>query len=384
MKKKLHIEPTIILNESRLTLEWTNERGNKTEQATPKYTEVLIQNILRLVSFIYIAATYNTYINLFWAYHKNQSTNEIELKTINNPNSKMSEQQSEVIGGTAENNMPTIDAETKSQTKANRKLSLTLPLLNVIGTEALGNEHVMDVTVTQSDDQPSNCSEPPRSTPSKMKQIYESDDLFVQTIFSQTIKSTTATPTDDEFSPEYDTSHSCAAAMQSDATITTQMLASVATNTTIPNVSKYALSSIDEPIAAFTYFHQTIEADEPPHDFHESITSYSPSHGIAAHQLNAEMDVPHDVEHMDYFDGGDDNYDKNINNIDYSATFTSGRIHCHEHPDIPCNATTNSTNTLSVSDSADIDDGNDDDDDDEAESETSSLSSAPIDVSIFV
>lgn len=67
-----------------------------------------------------------------------------------------------------------------------KKLSLTLPLLDVVITDTTTNT---SKAVTSSPSQPTH--------PNKTKKFYESDDTFIQTIFSQTITSTTATPTDD-------------------------------------------------------------------------------------------------------------------------------------------------------------------------------------------
>lgn len=67
-----------------------------------------------------------------------------------------------------------------------KKLSLTLPLLNVVITDTTNNT---TKSATPSPQQP--------PLPNKTKKFYESDDAFIQTIFSQTITSTTATPTDD-------------------------------------------------------------------------------------------------------------------------------------------------------------------------------------------
>lgn len=270
----------------------------------------------------------------------------------------MSERQSELIDMSNDNvAMAATDAK---QNNANRKLSLTLPLLNVISTEIV-NSHDVAMVVTESDDQASSANER-RAATSKMKQIYESDDKFIQTIFAQTIKSTTATPTDDEFSPEFDGSHR--ASMQSNGS-SDLVKVEASTNPSIPNVSEYALSSVDEPIAAFTYFHQTIEADEPPPDFNESIINFSPSHIIPEHSNRTEMDASNSIDNDcgDYGNVGDNTdcaYNTSHTDISHNAE--------HEHTDISL------TNTISPSDSI-VDDSD--------ESETNSLSSDTMNVSIL-
>lgn len=89
-----------------------------------------------------------------------------------------------------------IMEEENSEIIKKKKLSLTLPLLNVVVTD----------TANTSNDQASNGAPTEQSDNScnKTKKFYESDDTFIQTIFSQTIKSTTATPTDDEQSYVFD------------------------------------------------------------------------------------------------------------------------------------------------------------------------------------
>lgn len=87
-----------------------------------------------------------------------------------------------------------------------KKLSLTLPLLNVVITDPSGSNAVNSpspepsaaaVTAEADEAMAADIERQPSPTNSKTKKFYESDDTFIQTIFSQTIASTTATPTDD-------------------------------------------------------------------------------------------------------------------------------------------------------------------------------------------
>lgn len=81
-----------------------------------------------------------------------------------------------------------------------KKLSLTLPLLNVVITDMTSSTSSKPVTPPPSAHQREGTSTSTASLASinsKTKKFYESDDAFIQTIFSQTITSTTATPTDE-------------------------------------------------------------------------------------------------------------------------------------------------------------------------------------------
>lgn len=312
----------------------------------------------RLTSILYIRSSYILF--LYLNHKTSQHNSRVDIGQNSQNLIAMSEQQSESINMNIDK-VAMMATDTK-QSNANRKLSLTLPLLNVISTEMVNNHDVAMVR-TQSDDQPSTANER-RAATSKMKQIYESDDKFIQTIFSQTIKSTTATPTDDEFSPEFDGSHR--ASMQSNGS-SDVVRVDASTNMNDSNVSEYALSSIDEPTAAFTYFHQTIEADEPPQDFNESITSYSPGHTAIArpHSNRTEMDASNSIDN----DCGDDGNVADNNDCANNTSHTDISHNAeHEHTDISL------TNTISPSDSIV---------DDSEESETNSLSSDTMNVSIL-
>lgn len=123
-----------------------------------------------------------------------------------------------------------------------KKMSLTLPLLNVIEMNAPTDEDFIGAQTSEN---------------SKKKSIYEADDTFIQAIFSQTIKSTTATPTDDEHSQDFDTFKNPSKSNQDDVEgATSDMINS-------PVDNKPELLS-EEPAAIYTYFHQTIEEDESP------------------------------------------------------------------------------------------------------------------------
>lgn len=162
-----------------------------------------------------------------------------------------------------------------------KKLSLTLPLLNVVVTD----------TTNPNGDSQSITPSPQTSTKltNKTKKFYESDDTFIQTIFSQTITSTTATPTDDDHSYAFeDFNGTTSADAANDSRRQSSDVLSQGGDDTptekgeLPNdeldidVNKIkidtpdALEIIDENAippeekSMFTYFHQTIEADEPP------------------------------------------------------------------------------------------------------------------------
>ncbi|XP_055313588.1 uncharacterized protein LOC129574936 isoform X3 [Sitodiplosis mosellana] len=168
-----------------------------------------------------------------------------------------------------------------------KKLSLTLPLLNVIVTNAVNEEGQDDTTVAvkqkaAGEKMAANDSVKLEVTgvdggsgstssgeSSKMKKIYESDDTFIQAIFSQTIKSTTATPTDDEPSQDFGEAfkQSSTKTSQDDNDAETDTVA-IATSDKIEHVptDDQSESTSKEPAAIYTYFHQTIEEDDSPDD----------------------------------------------------------------------------------------------------------------------
>lgn len=166
-----------------------------------------------------------------------------------------------------------------------KKLSLTLPLLNVIVTNAANeeeqNDMVIATTTKQNNEEKTEANDSIKlevsgGESSKMKKIYESDDTFIQTIFSQTIKSTTATPTDDEpslgFADAFKQSTSSAKTSQDDNDADAVSVNSAATSdvTNVPADDK-SESISKEPAAIYTYFHQTIEEDDSPDDLYTDL-----------------------------------------------------------------------------------------------------------------
>lgn len=181
-----------------------------------------------------------------------------------------------------------------------KKLSLTLPLLNVIATNAVNDEEQDDTTAitvaakqNDADNDVVDGNEVANNEAiklevtgvdgdgggggggggsggssvesNKMKKIYESDDTFIQAIFSQTIKSTTATPTDDE--PNHDFSEafkqaSIKSSQDDDDANDAEDIAITSDKTENRPTDDQSESSTNEPAAIYTYFHQTIEEDD--------------------------------------------------------------------------------------------------------------------------
>lgn len=146
------------------------------------------------------------------------------------------------------------DADTNTSTDTNikygekKKLSLTLPLLNVVLTNTISED---DDTANENGDNATGVNVANESN--KKKKIYESDDTFIQTIFSQTIKSTTATPTDDEPSQSFEALKQPLKSSTDDNDATTSDTANGGDD-----------GKTDEPAAIYTYFHQTIDEDDSP------------------------------------------------------------------------------------------------------------------------
>lgn len=179
-----------------------------------------------------------------------------------------------------------------------KKLSLTLPLLNVIVTNAVNEEEQDDTVIdaatttatvatdvavdgiakqkTDDNDEKKIVNDSTKLEVSgssgesnKMKKIYESDDTFIQAIFSQTIKSTTATPTDDEPSQVFDDAFKSSTKSSQDDTDTMDATAQAAAITSDDKpgpVDDNSESISKEPAAIYTYFHQTIEQDDDSPD----------------------------------------------------------------------------------------------------------------------
>lgn len=150
-----------------------------------------------------------------------------------------------------------------------KKMSLTLPLLNVTNPVSQDdNDNIEKATNDSEQSETINES-------NKKKKIYEADDTFIQAIFSQTIKSTTATPTDDE------PSHVSDVVVANDDKITSKSKPTQetspdeiydATEVTIDepidipsmDTQPKCAVNVEEPAAVYTYFHQTIEEDDSP------------------------------------------------------------------------------------------------------------------------
>lgn len=186
-----------------------------------------------------------------------------------------------------------------------KKLSLTLPLLSVIDTA--GSAHTSGnaiVAVEATSPNGSTAAAAPSSAPTsscKIKKIYESDDTFIQTIFSQTIKSTTATPTDDDPSYTFEDFHGArirgsmsSQRTKSDSLMTddtpvekldvpidgmspytvlktsffdkrlseTSDIVCIDDGTTAETAPASPPPSAENPTESFAYFHQTIDEDE--------------------------------------------------------------------------------------------------------------------------
>lgn len=184
------------------------------------------------------------------------------------------------------NGDPIMDEE-NSEIIKRKKLSLTLPLLNI--TDTAGAAHTSGDAAS-----PNGTAALSASSSCKIKKIYESDDTFIQTIFSQTIKSTTVTPTDDDPSYAFEDFHGTrirgsisSQQTKSDSLLTDDtpvekldMQLEGLSPSTIVKTSFFdkrlsETSEIilldgntsppsDKPTETFAYFHQTIDEDEPP------------------------------------------------------------------------------------------------------------------------
>lgn len=195
-----------------------------------------------------------------------------------------------------------------------KKLSLTLPLLNVVLMTTTTN------TTTGTDDDDDETDNHEKAThdseqsemigneSNKKKKIFESDDTFMQAIFSQTIKSTTATPTDDEPSQGFDacakvasgttaiaatdemtemaaaapkSANAITSASQNEMDIPNENSGIDMPSTKIDMKSPKSQYNKDEPAAIYTYFHQTIDEDDSPDlDVKSKITTYSPTNTL--------------------------------------------------------------------------------------------------------
>lgn len=204
-----------------------------------------------------------------------------------------------------------IDNDIKYDDK--KRLSLTLPLLNVEYTMA-ANEKPIDSSINAA--QMENAVETMQAS-NKMKKIYESDDVFIQTIFSQTIKSTTATPSDDEpsqgfdpfkrlpSSPSQDEFKTCESPTKKRDPNETDDVFEVAKVISIHDPSEseepnepHEPNVSNEPM--FAYFHQTIEEDDPTNDLKdfndtppELITNSNPINILT--NVDVDVDIAHGI-----------------------------------------------------------------------------------------
>lgn len=147
-----------------------------------------------------------------------------------------------------------------------KKMSLTLPLLNVIFTNTVSEEEGGNTNTSNHESTNDSGTLDAANESNKKKKIYESDDTFIQTIFSQTIKSTTATPTEDEPSQCFD-AFKQSKSSHDDIEGTTSDTVDVQTDTKTELINQ-------EPAALYTYFHQTIEEDDSP-DIDVDVTNNS-------------------------------------------------------------------------------------------------------------
>lgn len=170
-----------------------------------------------------------------------------------------------------------------------KKLSLTLPLLNIVDTG--GAAHTSgDAVATEATSPNGTVAVSATSSCSRTKKIYDSDDTFIQTIFSQTIKSTTVTPTDDDPSYAFEDFHGTrirgsVSSAKSDSLLTDdtpveklEMPIDGMSPSTIAKTSFFdkrlsetseilliedtASPPSDKPTETFAYFHQTIDEDD--------------------------------------------------------------------------------------------------------------------------
>lgn len=160
-----------------------------------------------------------------------------------------------------------------------KKMSLTLPLLNITNPASQDDDDDDDVVDNDNIAKATNDAEQSETIVDESntkKKIYEADDTFIQAIFSQTIKSTTATPTDDEPSHSFDVLVANDDKIASNVTPTKEPSSdnvdddaieeTIDEPIDIPNMDtqpKIAVN-VEEPAAVYTYFHQTIEEDDSP------------------------------------------------------------------------------------------------------------------------
>lgn len=205
-----------------------------------------------------------------------------------------------------------------------KKMSLTLPLLNVVLMNTVSDDD--DTTVLSEKELKDSVNLDVANAASKKKKIYESDDTFIQTIFSQTIKSTTATPTEDEPVPDFDDFKKSSTSKQNpiEPTEYVHVTSDETCNTSDETKNDTELNS-QEPAAVYTYFHQTIEEDDSP-DI--DITACNPDNTLTttiSTQKSHKTQTIICTEFKDDFSEKDQSLDNSLNNTS-TACASNGPI----------------------------------------------------------
>lgn len=205
-----------------------------------------------------------------------------------------------------------------------KKMSLTLPLLNVVLMNTVSDDD--DTAVLSEKELKDSVNLDVANAASKKKKIYESDDTFIQTIFSQTIKSTTATPTEDEPVPDFDDFKKSSTSKQNpiEPTEKVHVTSDETCNTSDETKNDTELNS-QEPAAVYTYFHQTIEEDDSP-DI--DITACNPDNTLTttiSTQKSHKTQTIICTEFKDDFSEKDQSLDNSLNNTS-TACASNGPI----------------------------------------------------------
>lgn len=254
--------------------------------------------------------------------------------------------------------------EENSEIIKRKKLSLTLPLLNVVDTA--GASHTSgDASAIEA--ATSSC---------KTKKMLESDDTFIQTIFSQTIKSTTVTPTDDDPSYAFEDFHGTrirgsisSQQTKSDSLLTDdtpveklEMPIDGMSPETIAKMSFFDKrlsetseilqldgnsppTSDDKPAETFAYFHQTIDEDEVDV---EGV--------VAAAAGDVDNDSPADACLDEFIDSPHETQTniESLTNALLEPALQSPSVHCDtdECPNVNDNNNTNASNAQQGNDAS--------------------------------
>lgn len=206
-----------------------------------------------------------------------------------------------------------------------KKMSLTLPLLNVVLMNTVSDDD--DTTVLSEKELKDSVNLDVANAASKKKKIYESDDTFIQTIFSQTIKSTTATPTEDEPVPDFDDFKKSSTSKQNpiEPTENIHVTSDETCNTSDETKNDTTELNSQEPAAVYTYFHQTIEEDDSP-DI--DITACNPDNTLTttiSTQKSHKTQTIICTEFKDDFSEKDQSLDNSLNNTS-TACASNGPI----------------------------------------------------------